>query len=68
MFNTLNKMTIASNDNGYVLMEPAHNSSVRLVAVSHSGNTSTAPRFMYCRNHGAILAEAAKLLEAIADR
>ena len=63
--NTLNNMTIASNKHGYVSMEPYSNGRVRLVAVSHSGNISTAPFFVSCRNQQAIVDEATRLLEVI---
>lgn len=63
--NTLNSMTIASNKHGYVSMEPSGNGRVRLVAVNHRGNISTAPFFVDCRNHQAIVDEAARLLEVI---
>lgn len=63
--NTLKTMTIASDKHGYVSMEPSGNSSVRLVAVNHSGNLVTAPFHVNCRDHKAIVAEAERLLGAI---
>lgn len=63
--NTLKTMAIASDQHGYVSMEPSGNGSVRLVAVNHSGNVATAPFYVSCRDHKAIVAEAARLLGAI---